>query len=446
MGRPQKPLTQAKQGRVDMVSILIENASLVPMNEYNRVIEKGYLIIQDDQITAIGNGTPPATRFDKRIDATNLMALPGFVNTHTHAAMTLLRGYADDLPLKEWLETKIWPLEDKLCAEDVYWGTMLAIVEMIKSGTTCFTDMYFFMDQVARAVEETGMRAVLSRGMVGVGPQADSALEESRALIHQWSGKGNGRISFMIGPHAPYTCPPDYLLKAMQLARELNVGINIHIAETKGECADIKQAYGRTPVAHLENLGLFELPTLGAHCVHLTGEEIEILAHYQVGVAHNPESNMKLGSGIAPVPQMLKAGIPVALGTDGASSNNNLDMLQEMRSCALLHKVNNFDPTVLPAYQALEMATINGARALKLDGLGTLAVGQKADIILVSLKEAHMIPRYDIIANLVYSGQAADVQTVIINGQIIMEDREIKTFDEAEVLEQAKQVARRLVG
>src|SRR5665647_155542 len=209
MGRPQKPLTQAKQGRVDMVSILIENASLVPMNEYNRVIEKGYLIIQDDQITAIGNGTPPAPRFDKRIDATNLMALPGFVNTHTHAAMTLLRGYADDLPLKEWLETKIWPLEDKLCAEDVYWGTMLAIVEMIKSGTTCFTDMYFFMDQVARAVEETGIRAVLSRGMVGVGPQADSALEESRALIHQWSGKGNGRISFMIGPHAPYTCPPD---------------------------------------------------------------------------------------------------------------------------------------------------------------------------------------------------------------------------------------------
>ena len=428
------------------MSILIENGSIVTMSEYNRVMEKAYLVIENDKITAVGNGEPPAGSYDKRIDAANHLVLPGFVNTHTHAAMTLLRGYADDLPLMEWLETKIWPLENKLCAEDVYWGSMLAIVEMIKSGTTCFTDMYFFMDQVAQAVEETGIRAVLSRGMVGLGPQAESALEESRALVSQWSGRGDGRISVMLGPHAPYTCPPEYLLKVMDLARELKVGINIHIAETKGECADIKQAYGLTPVAHLEKLGLFQLPTLGAHCVHLTDEEIEILARYQVGVAHNPESNMKLGSGIAPVPQMLKAGIPVALGTDGASSNNNLDMLQEMRSCALLHKVNNFDPTVLPAYQALEMATVNGARALRLEGLGTLETGQTADIILVSFKEAHMIPRYDVIANLVYSGQASDVQTVIINGKIIMEDRVIKTFDEAEVLAQAKRVAQRLVG
>jgi 5-methylthioadenosine/S-adenosylhomocysteine deaminase len=250
----------------------------------------------------------------------------------------------------------------------------------------------------------------------------------------------------MLGPHAPYTCPPEYLFKVMQLAEELNVGLHIHIAETKGEFENIKQTYGRTPVAHLENLGLFKYPVLGAHCVHLTEEEIAILAHYKVGVAHNPESNMKLASGIAPVPQMLKAGISVGLGTDGASSNNNLDMLQEMRSCALLHKVNTNDPTVLPAYQALEMATANGARALRLENVGTLTAGQKADIILVSLKEAHMIPRYDLIANLVYSAQASDVQTVIIDGKIIMEDREIKTFDEAEVLERVKKAARRLVG
>jgi len=428
------------------VSILIENGSMVTMDEYNRVMEKAYLIIEDDKITAIGLGQPPAGNYEKRIDATNHLVLPGFINTHTHAAMTLLRGYADDLPLMEWLETKIWPLEDKLCAEDAYWGSMLAIVEMIKSGTTCFSDMYFFMDQTARAVEETGIRAVLSRGMVGVGPQADTALEESRTLVSDWSGRGQGRISFMLGPHAPYTCPPDYLHKVMRLADELKVGLHIHIAETKGECENIKQAYGRTPVAHLESLGLFQYPTIGAHCVHLTDEEIAILAQYKVGVAHNPESNMKLASGIAPVPQMLKAGIPVGIGTDGASSNNNLDMLQEMRSGALLHKVNHLDPTVLPAYQALEMATVNGARALRLENLGTLAAGQKADIILVSLKEAHMIPRYDLIANLVYSAQASDVQTVIINGEIIMEDRVIKTFDEAEVLEQAKRTARRLVG
>jgi len=428
------------------VSILIENASLVTMTEGNRVMEKAYLIIEDDKITALGCGQPPAGNYTKRIDASDHLVLPGFVNTHTHAAMTLLRGYADDLPLKEWLETKIWPLEDKLSAEDVYWGSMLAIVEMIKSGTTCFADMYFFVDQTARAVEESGLRAVLARGMVGVGPQAEKALEESQALVKEWSGRGQGRISFMLGPHAPYTCPPEYLQRVMRLAEELQVGLHIHIAETRGECENIKQAYGRTPVAHLEHLGLFNLPVLGAHCVHLTEEEIDILARHNVGVAHNPESNMKLASGIAPVPPMLQAGIAVGLGTDGASSNNNLDMLQEMRSCALLHKVNHFDPTVLPAYQALEMATVNGARALRLNCVGTLAEGQKADIILVSLKEAHMIPRYDLIANLVYAAQAADVQTVIVNGKIIMENREIKTFDEAEVLRQAQQTARRLVG
>ncbi len=425
--------------------ILIENASIVPMTEVNKVIEKGYLIIDGEKITALGSGEAPAGNYDKKIDATNHMVLPGFVNAHTHAAMTLLRGYADDLPLMEWLETKIWPLEEKLTAEDVYWGTMLAIVEMIKSGTTCFTDMYFFMDQVAQAVETSGIRAVLSRGMVGVGPEHQRAIDESRQLAADWSGKGQGRITFKLGPHAPYTCPPDYLDKVMALASELNVGINIHIAETRTEFEDMQKLYGKSPVAHLESLGLFKFPTVGAHCVHLTEEDIQILAQYNVGVVHNPESNMKLASGIAPVPAMLQAGIPVALGTDGASSNNNLDMLQEMRSCAFLHKVNSFDPTVLPAYQALEMATVNGARALKLDNLGTLAVGQIADLILVSLQEAHMIPRYDIIANLVYSGQAADVQTVIINGQIVMEDRVIKTFDEGEVLSQAKRIAQQLV-
>lgn len=427
------------------MSILIENASIIPMTKVNKVIEKGYLVIEGDRISAIGHGDSPAGSYAKKIDATNHMLLPGFVNAHTHAAMTLLRGYADDLPLMEWLETKIWPLEAKLTEEDVYWGTMLAIVEMIKSGTTCFTDMYFFMDQVARAVEASGIRAVLSRGMVGVGPEHQRAIEESRAMVATWSGKGQGRITFKLGPHAPYTCPPDYLQKVMALADELNIGLNIHIAETRTEFEDIKKTYGRTPVAHLESLGLFAYPTLGAHCVHVTEEDIQILAKYKVGVAHNPESNMKLASGIAPVPAMLQAGIPVALGTDGASSNNNLDMLQEMRSCALLHKVNTYNPTVLPAYQALEMATINGSQALGLSDIGSLEPGNKADLILVSLQKAHMIPRYDLIANLVYSGQAADVQTVIINGQIVMENRVIKTFDEQEVLHQAKRVARRLV-
>ena len=428
------------------MNLLIDNVSIIPMTEDNYIIEKGFIVIDGDSIQAVGIGNAPSGVYDQKIDGTNRLALPGLINAHTHAAMTLLRGYADDMPLMEWLEKKIWPLEAKLTADDVYWGTMLAIVEMIKSGTTCFADMYFFMDEVARAVAETGIRAVLARGMVGVGPENEVAFTESRDLFEKWNGSNNSRINIILGPHAPYTCPPDYMGKVMALAEEINVGLHIHLAETAGEFADSINIYGKTPVAQLESLGLFDHQVVAAHCVHLTEQDIEILAKYQVGVVHNPESNMKLASGIAPVPEMLKAGIPVALGTDGASSNNNLDMLQELRTCALLHKVNTMDPTVLPAYQALKMATTNGAKALWLDKqIGQLAKGKKADIILCKLDQAHMIPRYDLIANLVYSGQAADVDTVIIDGNIIMQDRIIKTLDEQEVLRHSKQAAERLV-
>lgn len=428
------------------MKLLIDNVSIIPMTADNFLIEKGYIVVEGNRIKAVGQGVAPIDDYDQKMDGTNQIALPGFINAHTHAAMTLLRGYADDMPLMEWLEKKIWPLEAKLTADDVYWGTMLAIVEMIKSGTTCFADMYFFMDEVARAVEKAGVRAVLARGMVGVGPEKEQAIAESRELINKWNGSTKGRIRFILGPHAPYTCPPEYLKKVMGLAEELEVGLHIHLAETAGEFADSNRIYGQTPVAHMESLGLFNHQVMAAHCVHLTDQDIEILAKNRVGVVHNPESNMKLASGIAPVPKLLKAGIPVALGTDGASSNNNLDMLQELRTCALLHKVSTMDPTVLPAYQALQMATINGARALQLEGLGQIESGKRADLILIKANEAHFIPRYDLIANLVYSGQAADVNTVIVDGNIIMHDRVIKTFDEQEVLEQSKRVAARLVN
>lgn len=428
------------------MKLLIDNVSIVPMTGFNQIIEKGYIVIEGNTIHTVGTGNAPDGNYDQILDGTNRLALPGFINAHTHAAMTLLRGYADDMPLMDWLEQKIWPLEAKLTAEDVYWGTMLAIVEMIKSGTTCFADMYFFMEEVARAVEKSGIRAVLARGMVGVGPENELALTESRKLFASWNGSGNGRVNIILGPHAPYTCPPDYLHRVMDLAGELGIGLHIHLAETAGEAADSEKIYGLSPVAQMEALGLFNHPVLAAHCVHVTDQDIKLLAKYKAGVVHNPESNMKLASGIAPVPQMLKAGIPVALGTDGASSNNNLDMLQEMRTCALLHKVNTMDPTILPAYQALEMATTNGAKALRLDNqIGQLDKGKKADIILCRLDQAHMLPRYDLIANLVYSGQAADVDTVIIDGNIIMQDRIIRTFDEQEVLARAKQAAARLV-
>lgn len=429
------------------MSILLENISIIPMTSSADFLEKGYIIIEGQSIKEVGSGEAPAGDHELIIDGTNRVALPGFINAHTHAAMTFLRSYADDMPLMEWLETKVWPLEDKLTGEDVYWGTMLAITEMIKSGTTCFADMYFFMDEAAQACEKSGIRAVLSRGMVGVGPSAELALTESRELVGKWHRRAKNRITVMLGPHAPYTCPPDYLRRVIDLAAELGMALHIHIAETAGEREDMIKTYGKSPVKHLEACGLFERAVLAAHCVHVDEEDIAILKKYQVGVAHNPESNMKLASGIAPVPAMLAAGIPVALGTDGASSNNNLDMLAELRTAAFLHKVNTMDPTVLPAYQALEMATRNGAIALGLEQeTGQLKAGMKADMIIMNLEAPHMIPRYDIVANIVYSGQASDVETVIIDGRVIMQDRKMVAFDEAEVLEQAKRCAARLVS
>lgn len=427
------------------MKLLLKNITIVPMLEAEEIIEKGYVLINDNLIQAVGSGDPPEGQYERVIDGTNRVVLPGLINTHTHAAMTLLRSYADDLPLMEWLETKIWPLEDRLTGEDIYWGTLLAIAEMIKSGTTTFTDMYFHMDRVAQAVQQSGIRAVLSRGMIGVGPAHQLAMEESRQFIQEWHGGADGRITVMLGPHAPYTCPPDYLQQVVALARETGVGINIHVAETRDEMNTIARDYGMSPVALLEKTGVFECPVVAAHCVHVSDEDIEILRKHNVGIAHNPESNMKLASGIAPVPQMLAAGLAVGIGTDGASSNNDLDMLQETRTCAFLHKVNTMDPTVLPAAQALKMATKIGAQALRLDKqIGSLAPGYKADLILIDLDKPHMTPRYDILANLVYAGQASDVDTVIIDGRIIMEGRRLLTIDEDEILHQCKNIARRL--
>ena len=255
------------------MKILLENIGIIPMSgEKAYYIEKGYLIIEGQFIQAVGEGSAPAGEYDQVIDGYERVVLPGFINSHTHAAMTLLRGYADDLPLMDWLEKKIWPLEAKLTADDIYWGTMLAISEMIRTGTVCFADMYFFMDAVAQAVEKSGIRAVLARGMVGVGPEHEQAFSESREMIEKWHGACNNRITCKLGPHAPYTCPPDYLERVMNLSDELEVGLHIHIAETRSEFEDIKRIYGYTPVTHLDKLGRFERPVVAAHYFHLTRE------------------------------------------------------------------------------------------------------------------------------------------------------------------------------
>nr|WP_207640183.1 amidohydrolase [Desulfofundulus thermocisternus] len=430
------------------MKIMIRGAAVLTMEQGSALIPDGEIIIEGQYITHVGpaGSVSPEQNFDRVIDARGMLAMPGFVNCHTHASMTLLRGYADDLPLMEWLQKKIWPVEERLEPEDIYWGAMLSCLEMIRSGTTTFADMYFHMDEVARAVEKAGMRASLSQGLIGLSPGAGEALSNSRRFIREWHGQAEGRITTMLGPHAPYTCPPDFLARVLDMADELKVGIHIHIAETRAEIEEIQQKYGKTPVALMEQVGLFNFPVLAAHCVHLTDEDIRILVARGAGIAHNPESNMKLASGIAPVTRLLAAGALVGLGTDGAASNNNLDMMEEMRSAALLQKVATMDPMALPAQDALAMATVNGARVLGLKDVGPLKPGNKADIILVNLDRPHFYPRHNLMAHLVYAARASDVETVIIDGRLVMENREILTLDEERIYYEVQKRAEKLVG
>jgi 5-methylthioadenosine/S-adenosylhomocysteine deaminase len=426
-------------------TILVKNATIVTMTSESW-IEKGYILIEGNRIKEVASGVYSGNHsIGKEIDASGKVAMPGLINTHGHAAMVLLRGYADDLPLMEWLETKCWPIEDKMTAEDVYWGAQLAILEMLKTGTTCFTDMYYFMDEVARAVEESGIRAVLSRGMVGFPPKDEILLEESRKFVKRWHGAANGRITTLLGPHAPYTCPPDYLKKVLALSEELDQPLQIHLSETAGEVERSLEEHGLTPIQLMEKLGLFKRPTLAAHCVHVTDEDIEIMARYDVKVAHNPDSNLKLGSGVAPAVKMIEKGLTVGLGTDGAASNNNLDMFEELRHAAMIHKGTGLDPVAIPAYKALQMATHDGAKALFLeDTLGTLQPGALADMILLDLNRPYYYPRHNIISHLVYAGQSGDVTDVIIDGQLVVENRKVLTMDEEKIYNEVERVCQRL--
>lgn len=402
--------------------------------------------VQGDSIAAVGNAEAEG-HWDRIIDAANCAVMPGFVNTHGHAAMTLLRGVGDDLPLMQWLEQEMWPREARLTGSDVYWGTMLAIGEMLKGGTTTFADMYFFMDDAARAVAESGIRAVLSRGMMATSEgEGKSRLKESREFVRQWHGAAQGRITTMLGPHATYTCPPWYLEQVAELADQLQVPIQIHLCETEDEVRNSQEQYGKTPVAVAEAAGLLSRPLLAAHCVHLTAEDIDLLARHQVKISHNPGSNLKLGSGIAPVPRLLTRGLAVGLGTDGAASNNNLDMMEEMRLCALIHKGVGLEPTELPAATALAMATEMGARTLFLDGVGRIAPGYKADLVLVDLNKLHLTPRTNVVSHIVYAAQPADINLVMVDGTIVVEDGRLLTIDEEKTIAEASRCARRICG
>ncbi|MBR2179265.1 MAG: amidohydrolase [Selenomonadaceae bacterium] len=428
--------------------MIIKNTSVL---RHNGDIQDADIIIEDDKIAFVGrvvNGNVLADHVKniKIIDGKGKLAVPGLVNAHTHASMTLLRSFADDKKLMDWLQEDIWPIEAKMGREDIYIGAALAAVEMIRSGTTAFADMYGpCMDEVAKVVDESGLRGVLSRGLIGV-VDGDKKLQENIELFKEFHNASEGRVTVMFGPHAIYTCPPEYLIKVANAASELGAEIHIHMNETLDEINGCLKDYGKRPFEVVNETGLFDQGTLAAHCVHLSPEEIEIIKEKKIRVAHNPGSNMKLASGIAPVTKLLDEGVVVALGTDGASSNNNLDMLEEVRLAALLHKVNTLDPLAIPAAEALRLGTEYGAKAIGLNGVGRIEKDYKADIVLYDMKNAEWQPRYNPISLLVYSANSSSVDTVIVNGKVLMEHGELKTLDEEKILFNFNQCFHRLTG
>lgn len=424
-----------------MSKLLLKNIELLdtPNGEAN------VIAVEDGKISYIGKDLPDSFAADEVIDGKGMLATAGMVNTHGHVSMTLLRSYADDMALMDWLENKIWPIEAKMNAKDIYWGAMLGIAEMLKSGTTCFADMYCFMDDVARAVAETGIRANLSRGLIGLAPDKDEKLAENTQLVKDWQGYDNGRIRITYGPHAPYTCPVEYLQKVIEAAQANNAEIQMHLCETKGEVENCIKEHGVTPIKLMDQLGMFQQGTIAAHCVYLTEDDMDIMAAKNVRVAHNPQSNLKLASGIAPVARMLEKGICVGLGTDGASSNNNLDMLEECRAAAMLHKTTTLNPLAVPAAQAWDMATANGAKVLGFDELGKLSVGQQADIVLWNMHKPYWYPRHNKLSLLVYAANSSDADTVIVNGKVVLQNGSMTLFDEEKIYAEANLRAQKLL-
>ncbi len=426
-------------------TILIKNALILNPNNFEN--KKQSLLIKDDLIAEIAE-TIDEGNVDKIIDAEGKILLPGLINTHTHLSMTLFRGLADDLSLDSWLNDHIWPMEANLNGDYCYIGALLGAVELIKSGTTTFSDMYFYMEDVARAVEDAGIRAVLSYGMIDFGDaeKREAEIEENLQLFKSCNGMADGRIKVFFGPHSPYTASEDLLIKVRELADEYNMGIHIHVSETEKEINDSLDEKGLRPFEYLEKIGFLGPDVVAAHCVWLSDEEIEIIKKHDVKVSHNPCSNMKLASGIAPVSKLIENDICVSIGTDGASSNNNLDLIEELKTASLLQKVSTLDPKVLTSDEAITMATIKGAEALGLENeIGSIEVGKKADIILIDTNSANMVPdSSSLSSNVIYSANGSNVDTTICNGKILMENKKLTVLDEQEIYDKARKAIKEL--
>lgn len=423
-------------------SILIHGAQVLDAAGPRR----GSVLIEGNTIEEVSDSLSPGDA-DTVIDGHGKLIIPGLVNTHTHLSMTLFRGMADDLPLDRWLNDHIWPAEAHLNGEYCHAGALLGCVEMIRSGTTTFNDMYFYMDDVACAVDEAGLRCVLSHGMIDLGDddKRRAEIRESLRIIRECHGMADGRIKVALGPHSPYTCSEELLRETARLAAEHGVGIHIHVSETENEVREVSEAHGMSPVEYLDSTGVLGPGTVAAHCVWLKENEMEILSERGVKVSHNPSSNMKLASGTSPVPELMERGVNVSIGTDGAASNNNLDMFEEMKTASLLQKVSLHDPTALPAMDVFQMATLNGAEALGINS-GLIEEGRLADLVVLNTRRPHLTPWRNPASHLVYSASGADVDTVICDGRILLLEGELKVLDEEYVMEVAEGAAEELTS
>ncbi|HAK88233.1 MAG: S-adenosylhomocysteine deaminase [Nitrospirae bacterium GWB2_47_37] len=434
------------------VDYIIRGDYVITMNEKLDVIRNGSVAVKGEKIIDIGGSDAILKKYSSGnvIEGRDRIVMPGLINTHTHAAMVYFRGLADDMPLKDWLEKHIWPAENRwLSPEFVFDATKLACLEMLRGGVTAYNDMYFFGGSVAASTKEIGMRAVIGAGIVDfptkTGNSADDYIENAERFINDW--KGDDLITPCIAPHSAYACSPETLKKIKKTAERLDVPLSIHLAETEWEVGEITSRYGKRPVEHLDAVGFLDKNVMAAHCVRVEDGEIEILARKNVGVSHCIESNLKLASGIAPVPKMLSSGIKVSFGTDGAASNNDLSILSEMSTAAKVHKAIAGNSTVIDARTAVLMATKWGADALGLGGvIGSLEEGKQADIISIDFKKPHLTPMYDVYSHIVYSAMASDVEAVMVNGRLLVNSGKLTSADEGEILQKAVEWGKKIAG
>lgn len=435
----------------ERVDLIVTGRYVVTMDAAERIVENGAVAVRGGTIVAVGPRAELEAKYiaARRVAAPGGLVMPGLINGHTHAAMTLFRGLADDLTLQDWLTNYIFPAEAKNVTEDfVTWGTRLGALEMIRGGTTTYADMYYFEDAVARETKAAGMRGVLGETFIDF-PAPDNktheqALAYAEIFLKHW--QGDPLIHAAVAPHSIYTCSEETLRSAAALARRYHAPILIHVSETKKEVDDSRAAHGMSPVGWLDHIGMLGPDMVAAHCVWVDSADIAMLARAQAGCVNNPSSNMMLASGVAPVPALLAGGVRVGLGTDGpAGSNNTLDMMREMDLAAKLQKVTRMDPQALGAKQAVEMATIGGARALHMENeIGSLAAGKKADLIVIGLDAPHAVPLYDVYSQIVYALDASDVQDTIIGGRVVMLDRRVLTLDEAKIIARARVLAQQV--